>query len=232
MRVATLISSALTLAFFASFPANSQSKCRAIDGDTVRCGNERIRLRQVYAAEKYDAGGAQARANLQRQLDSGQIRIERKGKDKYGRTLGDIYVDGRKIGQSDVGTKGGRGLGSTPTGKSAAPRTKAQTRAPARSPVVAKPHSTAPKSSIGAGRDSSNRAGSSSSGSRSAAAKSTGSRNFSSSTAGSNSRAASSGRVSSHSRSYSTGRSSAGSRSYSSGSRSGGSHGSSGGGRR
>ncbi|MBM3384938.1 MAG: thermonuclease family protein [Betaproteobacteria bacterium] len=151
MRVVTLISSALTLAFFASFPAYSQSKCRAIDGDTVRCGNERIRLLQVYAAEKSDAGGAQARANLQWQLDSGQIRIDRKGKDKYGRTLGDIYVNGRKIGQSDVGTKGGRGLGSTATGKSAAPRTKAQTRAPARSPAVAKPHSTAPKSGSSAG---------------------------------------------------------------------------------
>jgi len=36
----------------------------------------------------------------------------RRGQDRYGRTLADVYVNGRKIGQSDVGPRAGRGLRS------------------------------------------------------------------------------------------------------------------------
>jgi endonuclease YncB( thermonuclease family) len=90
-------------------PATAASRCRALDGDTVQCGKERIRLREVYAAEKGSPGAEAERRALQRKLDSGNIRIRRHGKDMYGRTLGDVYVGGRKIVQSDIGPRGGKG---------------------------------------------------------------------------------------------------------------------------
>jgi hypothetical protein len=42
-------------------------------------------------------------------IDAGDLRIERRGRDKYGRTLGNAYVGGQRIRQGDIGAKGGRG---------------------------------------------------------------------------------------------------------------------------
>ncbi|TAK52521.1 MAG: hypothetical protein EPO27_01040 [Betaproteobacteria bacterium] len=93
----------------APFPAESATRCRALDGDTVRCGRERIRLRDVHAPERGEPGADAQRRALQRQLDAGDVKIRRRGKDDYGRTLGDLYVNGRKVRQSDIGPRGGRG---------------------------------------------------------------------------------------------------------------------------
>ncbi|MBX9810643.1 MAG: thermonuclease family protein [Burkholderiales bacterium] len=98
------------MGFLLALDLHAASRCRAIDGDTIRCGGERIRLQGVYAVERNDIGGRRAQENLQRKLDAGKVRIVRRGKDSYGRTIGDVYVGGRKITQSDVGKKGGRGL--------------------------------------------------------------------------------------------------------------------------
>jgi len=86
--------------------------CRAVDGDSLRCGWERIRLYDVYAAELNEPGGREARANLRRLIRSGELRIVRRGKDRYGRTLADLYVNGRKIVQEDIGPRAGRGTRS------------------------------------------------------------------------------------------------------------------------
>ena len=100
---------ALMLAMLLPAPADAARRCRALDGDTVRCGRERIRLRDVHAVERGELGALAQRRALQRQLDSGDVRIRRRGKDDYGRTLGDVYVNGRKVTQSDIGPRGGRG---------------------------------------------------------------------------------------------------------------------------
>ena len=97
------------LPFLAPAPAFAASRCRAIDGDTIRCARERIRLRDVYAAERGSPGAETARRALQRKLDSGEVRIRRHGRDRYGRTLGDVTVNGRGVTQSDIGPRGGRG---------------------------------------------------------------------------------------------------------------------------
>lgn len=34
-----------------------------------------------------------------------------RGTDRYGRTLAEVYVDGRRIEQSDIGPRAGRGSG-------------------------------------------------------------------------------------------------------------------------
>lgn len=76
--------------------------CRAIDGDTLRCGSERVRLRSVHAPELHEPGGAAARARLAALIASGEVRLVRRGRDRYGRTLADVYVGERRITQRDV----------------------------------------------------------------------------------------------------------------------------------
>lgn len=69
--------------------------CYAVDGDTIRCGRERIRLLAIDAPEQGQcppgrrcAPGDPKRStqNLQLALDP-TMRIERVGQDRYGRTL-------------------------------------------------------------------------------------------------------------------------------------------------
>jgi len=98
-----------SIVLLAAAPVDAARRCKAIDGDTVRCGRERIRLREVYATERGKPGADAERRALQRKLDSGEVKIRRHGKDAYGRTLGDVYVNGRKVRQSDIGPRGGRG---------------------------------------------------------------------------------------------------------------------------
>lgn len=87
-------------------------RCRALDGDTMQCGAERVRLYDVYAAEWNEPGGREARRKLQRLLASGEVRLVRHGADRYGRTLADVYVNGRRVVQADIGPRAGRGLRS------------------------------------------------------------------------------------------------------------------------
>lgn len=111
MRIASNLAwlAIASIALLAPVPSEAAPRCKAIDGDTVRCGRERIRLREVYAAERGTPGAEAQRRALQRKLESGEVRIRRHGKDDYGRTLGDVYVDGTKLRQSDIGSRGGRG---------------------------------------------------------------------------------------------------------------------------
>lgn len=70
--------------------------CRAVDGDTLRCGRERIRLLGIDAPEMpgHCARGRRcvrgdplaSKASLERAL-AGRLTIERAGRDRYGRTL-------------------------------------------------------------------------------------------------------------------------------------------------
>ena len=116
------------LGFVFACDISAAANCQAIDGDTVQCGPDRIRLRGVYAVEKGSQGGAQARENLQRKLDSGEVRVVPKAKDTYGRTVADVYVNNRKIAQSDIGPKGGRGTSSAGSGQPKATNPKGDPR--------------------------------------------------------------------------------------------------------
>ena len=111
--VVRTLAAGLALGFglmFASPGVRADVRCRAVDGDTIRCGSERIRLRGVYAPELAEPGGAEARTRLQRRLDEGEVRLDRHGRDRYGRTRADVYVGGSRIEQRDIGPKGGRGI--------------------------------------------------------------------------------------------------------------------------
>lgn len=82
--------------------AASAARCRALDGDTLQCGAERVRLYRVYAAEMNQAGGAEARRKLQRQVAGREVRLRRHGVDRYG----------RRIRQADIDPRAGRGVNS------------------------------------------------------------------------------------------------------------------------
>src|SRR5438105_5018617 len=84
-------------------------RCIAIDGDTLVCNHQKIRLTNVYAAELNQAGGADEKHRLQALIRSGDVTWSSRGEDRYGRTLAEVYVNGRRIEQEDIGPRAGRG---------------------------------------------------------------------------------------------------------------------------
>jgi endonuclease YncB( thermonuclease family) len=84
-------------------------RCIAIDGDTLVCNHQKVRLTNVYAAELNEAGGAAAKRRMQTVIASGEVTLRPFGHDRYGRTLAEVYVNGRRIEQADIGPRAGRG---------------------------------------------------------------------------------------------------------------------------
>lgn len=93
------------------------------DGDSIRCGHERIRIANIDAPELEGsprcegrtggpnpkwcdyALGIRARDALQAFLAKGEVRITRQGLDRYGRTLARVTVNGRDAGEHLVSAK-------------------------------------------------------------------------------------------------------------------------------
>ncbi|WP_260925411.1 thermonuclease family protein [Novosphingobium sp. 9] len=89
------------------------------DGDTIRCGAERIRISNIDAPELRGspscrgwkkrthwcdyAAGIRSRDALKVFLARGPVRVQRSGHDKYGRTLATVSVNGRDAGAYLVG---------------------------------------------------------------------------------------------------------------------------------
>lgn len=100
----------ITLAFLCAAcaplpePVAIETACGITDGDTIRCGDERIRLLGIDAPEK--AGrcwkGRQcapgdpvaSSESLRRAVDKGPLSIIRLGEDRYGRTLALVRAEG------------------------------------------------------------------------------------------------------------------------------------------
>ena len=86
------------------------------DGDTIRCGRERVRLVNIDAPEVPGSPrcedlrkgrnpswcdyrlGERSRSALSAFLAAGTVQIERKGRDQYGRTLARVTVNGKDAG--------------------------------------------------------------------------------------------------------------------------------------
>ena len=88
------------------------SSCRALDGDTFICRGERIRLENADAPELHARCDAEleaaraARAFAQAALDGAReikIEIGRRARDRHGRTLAHVLVDGKDLGELLVG---------------------------------------------------------------------------------------------------------------------------------
>src|SRR5882672_11214355 len=104
MRIALL-----TLACLCPLGGIAGERCIAIDGDTLVCNHQKVRLTNVYAAELNAAGGREAKRRLQMLIASGEVALRPFGQDRYGRTLAEVYVNGRRIEQADIGPRAGRG---------------------------------------------------------------------------------------------------------------------------
>lgn len=80
--------------------------CVAIDGDTLRCGDERVRLLGLDAPELHTCrkgrvcvvGDAVAARDALARLIVPGVTITRVGQDRYGRTLALIYARNRNVG--------------------------------------------------------------------------------------------------------------------------------------
>jgi micrococcal nuclease len=75
----------------------STLQVRAIDGDTIRVGGERIRLRGIDTPEMSELEGPAAKWCLEELLRSGSIRIEPRGRDVYDRLLADVFVNEQNV---------------------------------------------------------------------------------------------------------------------------------------
>ncbi|EGF92464.1 nuclease family protein [Asticcacaulis biprosthecium C19] len=93
---------------FIFFAAQLSCSPSVTDGDTIRCGEERIRLLGIDAPEMGGkcrpgrvcvAGDPKAsKANLVRLMKVGPYKIERVGTDRYGRTLALVTAGGVDVG--------------------------------------------------------------------------------------------------------------------------------------
>lgn len=88
---------------------------RAVDGDTLAYGHERIRVMGVDAPETFQAkcpaeldAGLRAKAFTAAALDRGPVTLERHGRDRYGRTLAVVRIDGRDLAVLLIGAGLGR----------------------------------------------------------------------------------------------------------------------------
>lgn len=70
---------------------------QVVDGDTIRYGTERIRLRGLNAPELSEPGGFEARQRLAELLNQGNIRLIPHGMDVYGRMLADVFISDRNV---------------------------------------------------------------------------------------------------------------------------------------
>ncbi|MFL6566616.1 MAG: thermonuclease family protein [Burkholderiales bacterium] len=93
------------MAFAVACAASAGERCSAFDGSTLQCGRERVRVEGLRAPTLKEPGGPEARARLERRLRQGELVIERQGRDRFGRTLGRIYVNGKRITQLELEPK-------------------------------------------------------------------------------------------------------------------------------
>lgn len=107
--------------FFVAAAISLCANPRVHDGDTIRCGTERIRIANIDAPELRDSPscgswrkarhwcdytlGILSRNALAAFLHSGKVMVHRSGTDRYGRTLATIRVNGQDAGAYLVGRR-------------------------------------------------------------------------------------------------------------------------------
>ena len=76
----------------------STLQVRVVDGDTIRVGGERIRLRGIDTPELSELQGPAAKRRLEELLRSGRW-IEPRGRDVYNRLLADVFVNEQNVAE-------------------------------------------------------------------------------------------------------------------------------------
>jgi micrococcal nuclease len=77
----------------------STLQIRAVDGDTIRVGSQRIRLRGIDTPEMSEFDGPAAKRRLEELLRSGSIRIVPRGRDVYDRLVADVFVNDQNVAE-------------------------------------------------------------------------------------------------------------------------------------
>ena len=77
----------------------SALQMRAVDGDTIRVGGERIRLRGIDTPELSEFDGPAAKRRLAEILRNGPIRIVPHGRDIYNRLVADVFVNEQNVAE-------------------------------------------------------------------------------------------------------------------------------------
>src|ERR687893_1521516 len=94
----------LALGLIVAGPAWAE-RCIAIDGDTLVCNRQKVRLTNVDAPELKAAGGRNAKRRLQALVEGREVVLKKYGQDRYGRLLAEAFVAGRRIEQQDIGPR-------------------------------------------------------------------------------------------------------------------------------
>ncbi len=67
--------------------------CLAIDGDTIRCGSERVRLARIDTPERQEVGFQEAKDAMRLLVEGKEVRCVVLARDPYGRPLGECSTD-------------------------------------------------------------------------------------------------------------------------------------------
>lgn len=70
-----------------------------LDGDTIRVGSDRVRLRGLDAPELSEPEGQAAKKRLEELLRSGPVRVITRGRDVYDRLVADVFVNGQNVAE-------------------------------------------------------------------------------------------------------------------------------------
>jgi endonuclease YncB( thermonuclease family) len=98
---------ALGWVLFPDHPGQTVRVVGVHDGDsltvlTAANTQLKVRLQGVDAPEARQPFGAASKASLSEMVFGKAVRLDGTGKDRYGRTLGDVFVDGRWINRMQV----------------------------------------------------------------------------------------------------------------------------------
>jgi len=77
----------------------SDLQVRAVDGDTIRVGSQRIRLRGIDTPEMSELEGPAAKQRLEQLLRSGSVRIVPHGRDVYNRLVADVFINEQNVAE-------------------------------------------------------------------------------------------------------------------------------------
>lgn len=105
-RVRALL--ALMTVLLAAGAASAGELCSALDGATLQCGRERVRVEGLRAPALDEPGGQEARRRLEHRVRSGELVLQRKARDRFGRTLARAFVNGKRVTQLDLDPPRGR----------------------------------------------------------------------------------------------------------------------------
>jgi micrococcal nuclease len=78
----------------------SDLQVHVVDGDTIRVGSERIRLRGIDTPEMSEIQGPAAKQRLEELLRTGPIRIVLHARDGYDRLVADVFVNGQNVAET------------------------------------------------------------------------------------------------------------------------------------